>query len=58
MQNHCSKVIVCTTNLQAAGGFLYVAHILGLKTTRRPNGFWYVLLNEYSLDLILIAKIS
>ncbi|KAI5057305.1 hypothetical protein GOP47_0027320 [Adiantum capillus-veneris] len=26
--------------IKDAGGFLYVAHALGLKTTRRPNGFW------------------
>lgn len=26
--------------IKDAGGFLYVANALGLKTTRRPNGFW------------------
>ncbi|KAH7437044.1 hypothetical protein KP509_05G053700 [Ceratopteris richardii] len=26
--------------VQDAGGFLYVANVLGLKATRRPNGFW------------------
>lgn len=26
--------------IKAAGGFLFVAQALGLKSTRRPNGFW------------------
>ncbi|KAI5057307.1 hypothetical protein GOP47_0027322 [Adiantum capillus-veneris] len=26
--------------IKDAGGFFYVAHALGLKTNRRPNGFW------------------
>lgn len=26
--------------IQATGGFLFVAQCLGLKSTRRPNGFW------------------